>query len=128
MLFYPAALPLSRHPHRGRRNHPPPPQADRLCLAQAHPRQQALLALADLRKGDSGRRRRLGFGAAPGAVHDLTAARIWGIVRELAASGLRPATRKPATAPHPRHHPVNGHVARVMTSGCCFKMSKPELR
>ena len=27
-------------------------------------------------------------GALPGAVHDLTAARIWGIVRELAASGL----------------------------------------
>ena len=27
-------------------------------------------------------------GALPGAVHDLTAARIWGIIRELAASGL----------------------------------------
>ena len=27
-------------------------------------------------------------GALPGAVHDLTAARIWGILRELAASGL----------------------------------------
>ena len=27
-------------------------------------------------------------GPLPGAVHDLTAARIWGIVRELAASGL----------------------------------------
>ena len=27
-------------------------------------------------------------GALPGAVHDLTAARIWGIVRELAAAGL----------------------------------------
>jgi hypothetical protein len=24
----------------------------------------------------------------PGAVHDLTAARIWGIIRELAACGL----------------------------------------
>jgi len=27
-------------------------------------------------------------GLLPGAVHDLTAARIWGILRELAASGL----------------------------------------
>src|SRR5256884_8852845 len=27
-------------------------------------------------------------GPLPGAAHDLTAARIWGIVRELAASGL----------------------------------------
>jgi hypothetical protein len=27
-------------------------------------------------------------GPPPGAVHDLTAARIWGIVRALAASGL----------------------------------------
>ena len=27
-------------------------------------------------------------GALPGAVHDLTAARIWGIMRELAAAGL----------------------------------------
>jgi hypothetical protein len=27
-------------------------------------------------------------GALPGAVHDLTAARIWGIIRERAASGL----------------------------------------
>jgi hypothetical protein len=27
-------------------------------------------------------------GPLPGSVHDLTAARIWGIVRELAASGL----------------------------------------
>jgi DDE superfamily endonuclease len=27
-------------------------------------------------------------GPLPGAVHDLTAARIWGIVRALAASGL----------------------------------------
>jgi hypothetical protein len=27
-------------------------------------------------------------GPLPGAVHDLTAARIWGIIRELAAVGL----------------------------------------
>ena len=32
--------------------------------------------------------RSCGSPAAPGAVHDLTAARIWGILRELAASGL----------------------------------------
>jgi hypothetical protein len=30
----------------------------------------------------------VGLGALPGAVHDLTAARIWGIVRRLAAAGL----------------------------------------
>ena len=28
------------------------------------------------------------FGPLPGAMHDLTAVRIWGIIRELAASGL----------------------------------------
>ncbi len=28
------------------------------------------------------------FGPLPGAVHDLTAARIWGVIRELAACGL----------------------------------------
>jgi hypothetical protein len=33
-------------------------------------------------------------GPLPGAVHDLTAARIWGIVRELAASGLIVLTDK----------------------------------
>jgi hypothetical protein len=32
----------------------------------------------------------VGAGAAPGAVHDLSPARIWGIIRELAASGLVP--------------------------------------
>ena len=30
----------------------------------------------------------MGLRPLPGAVHDLTAARIWGILRELAASGL----------------------------------------
>jgi hypothetical protein len=35
-----------------------------------------------------GRGDRGGAGPLPGAVHDLTAARIWGIVRELAASRL----------------------------------------
>jgi len=32
-------------------------------------------------------------GPLPGAVHDLTAARIWGIVRELAAAGPHRAQR-----------------------------------
>ena len=36
----------------------------------------------------SGRGHRVGVRALPGAVHDLTAARIWGILRELAAAGL----------------------------------------
>ena len=63
-------------------------------------------------------------GPLPGAVHDLTAARIWGIIRELAAAGLivladkgyigagehvlpptgagtSPPPRKPPTAPTP---------------------------
>jgi hypothetical protein len=63
-------------------------------------------------------------GALPGAVHDLTAARIWGIVHELAAAGLivladkgyigagdhlitpyqgrgKPASQRPPTAPTP---------------------------
>jgi hypothetical protein len=34
------------------------------------------------------RRHRVVSGPLPGAVHDLTAARLWGILRELAASGL----------------------------------------
>jgi len=37
-------------------------------------------------------------GPLPGAVHDLTAARIWGIIRQLAAAGLPTrATTAPAT-------------------------------
>jgi hypothetical protein len=35
-------------------------------------------------------------GALPSAVHDLTAARIWGIVRELAAAGLVTLSDQPA--------------------------------
>ena len=48
-------------------------------------------------------------GALPGAVHDLTAARIWGIIGELAASGLAvlagqglPRRRRPRPHPLPR--------------------------
>jgi hypothetical protein len=46
-------------------------------------------------------------GALPGAVHDLTAARIWGIVRRPAAAGLivladkGPPRKRPPTAPTP---------------------------
>ena len=71
-------------------------------------------------------------GPLPGAVHDLTAARIWGIVRELAAAGLivladkgyigagehvhtpyrgrnKPASQKDANRAHAQlRHPVNG--------------------
>jgi hypothetical protein len=64
-------------------------------------------------------------GPLPGAVHDLTAARIWGIVRELAASGLvvlgdkgylaRTISAPPTgdgTSPHPRRTPT------TRTPGC----------
>ena len=68
-------------------------------------------------------------GPLPGAVHDLTAARIWGIVRALAASGLvvlgdkgyigqdairtphrgrnKPASQKEANRAHARPRPAN---------------------
>jgi DDE superfamily endonuclease len=42
-------------------------------------------------------------GPLPGAVHDLTAARIWGIVRELAATGLVVLADK-------GHHGAGDHV------------------
>ena len=38
-------------------------------------------------------------GPLPGAVHDLTAARIWGIIRELAATGLVVQLTRATTAP-----------------------------
>jgi hypothetical protein len=55
-------------------------------------------------------------GPLPGAVHDLAAARIWGIVRELAAAGLvvladksyhgpTPSYAAPASAPTPSSKP-----------------------
>ena len=63
MLFYPAALPLSRQTlDLHRRDHPPPPQADRLALAQAQPGRQALLVLAYLRKGETFAELAAGFG------------------------------------------------------------------
>ena len=73
-------------------------------------------------------------GPLPGAVHDLTAARIWGIIRELAASGLvvladkgyhgagdhvttpyrggtSPPHKRPPTAPTPNCvHPANART------------------
>jgi hypothetical protein len=47
-------------------------------------------------------------GALPGTVHDLTAARIWGIIQALAACGLVPLGDKglPRRGLHP--HPVPG--------------------
>ena len=42
-------------------------------------------------------------GPLPGAVHDLTAARIWGILRELAAAGL-------ITLADKGYHGAGGHV------------------
>lgn len=144
MLFYPAALPLSRQTltytagiiRRHRRQIGSP-------WGKLNPGRRALLVLAYLRKGDTFAELAAGFGIStatawryvtetvallaarspklrqalrdakdaghaylvidgtlipidrvaadgplPGAVHDLTAARIWGIVRELAASGL----------------------------------------
>ena len=141
MLFYPAALPLSRqtltYTARVIRQ---APQADRLTLAQAQPGPAGPAGAGlpaqrrDIRRAGglvrqaghayviidgtlipidrvaadrpfySGRHRRHEMnlqviaspdgdivwvsGPLPGAVPDLTAARTWGIVRELAASGL----------------------------------------
>jgi hypothetical protein len=49
-------------------------------------------------------------GPLPGAVHDLTAARIWGIVRQLAAAGLIVLADKGYTgAGDPVHTPYRGH-------------------
>ena len=102
MLFYRAALPLSRatltylsgviRRHRARIGS---------CWRKLNCGQQALLVLVHLCKGETFAELAAGFGigtstawryvtetvALPGAVHDLTSARIWGIVRELAAAG-----------------------------------------
>jgi hypothetical protein len=113
MLFYRAALPLSRVTLPGRGD-PPLPQADRLVLAQVQPAAAGAVLLAHPAQGPDVRRtgRRVRHrdrrclavcagdggsapdgeivwvsGPLPGVVHDLTAARIWGIIRELAAAG-----------------------------------------
>ena len=53
-------------------------------------------------------------GPLPGAVHDLTAAWIWGIVRELAATGLVVLADKGYHGAGPRPHPLPGaEQARV---------------
>jgi hypothetical protein len=82
-------------------------------------------------------------GPLPGAVHDLTAARIWGILRELAASGLivladkgyhgagehihtptragtSPPLRRPPTAPTPSYAaPVNAPTPSSKPGASC---------
>ena len=65
-------MPPTFVPSAGEHRHPD-------CPAHRQPRNAA----AEPRAGAAGPATRL-----PGAVHDLTAARIWGILRELAASGL----------------------------------------
>jgi hypothetical protein len=126
MLLYPAALPLSRptltyvsgiiRRHRAQIGS---------CWRKLNPAQQALLVLAYLRKGETFAELAAGFGvstatawryvtetvgllaarspklrqALPGAVHELTAARISGILRELAASGLVVLAERATTAP-----------------------------
>jgi len=57
--------------------------ADRPFYSGKHRRHGMNLRSSPARTGHS-----VGLGPLPGAVHDLTAAQIWGIVRELAAAGL----------------------------------------
>ncbi len=63
--------------------------------------------------------------ATPGAVPDLTAALIWGIVRELAASGLivladkGPLARRTARQSHPRPSEPQGR--RMKKAHCCYQ-------
>jgi hypothetical protein len=56
-------------------------------------------------------------GPLPGAVHDLTAARIWGILRELAASGLVVLADK-------GHHGA-GDPARIPGQMACAVARRP---
>ena len=65
-----------RRPVQDRRHQP----RDRSKRPQPDPRQH--------RPAESSRHREDGANGLPGAVHDLTAARIWGIIAELAACGL----------------------------------------
>jgi hypothetical protein len=54
MLFCRASLPVPRQaPELRGRDHPPPPDLDRLAAAEAEPGQQALLVLACPRKGET---------------------------------------------------------------------------
>ena len=103
MLSCRAALPLSRSTlthlsgvirrHRAR---------IASCWRKLNPGQQALLGLVHLRNGETFAGLAAGFGvgtatawryateavALPGSAHDLTCARIWDILSELAAAGL----------------------------------------
>ena len=57
-------------------------------------------------------------GALPGSAHDLTAARIWGIVRELAAAGfIVLADKGYIGAGQPAHHPLPGTEQASLTEG-----------
>jgi hypothetical protein len=56
----------------------------------------------------------VGLGPLPCAVYDLTVARIWGILQELAASGLITLATRATTARRARPDPVLGQErARV---------------
>jgi hypothetical protein len=72
-------------------------------------------------------------GPLPGAVHDLAAARIWGIIRELAASGLVVVADKgyagagdhgrvPARA---RTSPPRTRTPTARMPGCAARASAP---
>ena len=57
-------------------------------------------------------------GPLPGAVHDLTAARIWSIIAELAASGLAVlADKGPHRCWRPRARPVRGQEQARLAEG-----------
>jgi hypothetical protein len=56
-------------------------------------------------------------GPLPGAAHDLTAARIWGIVRELAAAGLIVLAGKGYTGAGHHIHPLQGQEQAALTEG-----------
>jgi hypothetical protein len=90
-------------PQLRRRGHLPSPQNIGSCWRKLNPGRHALLVLAYLRKGETFADLAAGFGIGTATAwryvtetvallacraHDLTAARIWGIIRQLAAAGL----------------------------------------
>jgi hypothetical protein len=76
----------AQDPHLRVRDHPTAPGLDRVAVAEAHPRQQALLVLAYLRKGETFAE--LASTPLPGSVHDKKAEWIWAVLAELEAAGL----------------------------------------
>jgi DDE superfamily endonuclease len=72
-------------------------------------------------------------GALPGSVHDLTAARIWGIVRRLAAAGLIVLADKGyigagehvLTPYRGRNKPASQRLPTAPTPGCAPRASVP---